>query len=444
MAIDLRDYQKECLKELTKHKKQLIQLPTGAGKTIVFLSYLREVSKKCLIIVPTIDLKNQVYESALNMFHESEIFIRDKDQPYEEAPLTIIVSQSLRSNIFRDFAKDQKFDHIIIDEAHKAFSSLYMDFLDFYNHYFSAYKLIGFTATPERSDRKPLLQIFEKFTYKKTIYELIEKKYLCDLKCFRVFTKNSLESDGKSGDFKMIELKHLDNYSRNKLVYDTYFQNCIGKKTLIFCISVDHAEKMADYLRKEKGIKAHHVSGLQSGSHRKEILEKFRSGEIEVITNCQLLTEGFDEPSIEALIIARPTKSKSLYCQMVGRGTRLFPGKSICEVYELTDNTHRICTFNVAADDTKEADFTREYRQGILLTELHKEISQISLSDYILEKREVPILNTFTDFLNAQGLTDSIKKKLDEQSLKYINPITFMQGAFLVFLNNLKEKYGIN
>jgi len=278
MTIQLRDYQKECLEEIHKHKKQLIQLPTGSGKTIIFLSYLRKFSKKCLIIVPTIDLKYQVYESAMNMFHPSEIFIRDKDDDYKEALLTIVVAQSLRSNIFRDFVKNQKFDHIVIDEAHKAFSSLYMQFLNFYDDYFNAYKLTGFTATPERPDKKPLLQIFQKFTYKKSIYELIEKKHLCNIKCFRIFTKNSLNSDAKYADFKMVELKNLDNYSRNKLIYDTYFENCIGKKTLIFCISVDHAEKIADYFRKEKGVKAQHISGLQSISHRKNILEKFRSG----------------------------------------------------------------------------------------------------------------------------------------------------------------------
>lgn len=443
--IKLRDYQKECIeKMISNEKKQLIQLPTGSGKTVIFLSYLKQKSKKALIIVPTIDLKNQIYESALNFFHESELFIREKDTDYVEAKIIVIVAQSLASSTFLKFAKTQKFDHIIIDEAHRAFTQMYLKFLDFYTEINPSYKLIGFTATPERFDGKKLLTIFEKITYKKTIYELIKNNHLCNLRCFRIFTNNSINSDAKHTDFKLIELNHLDNYSRNKLVYDTYFQNCLGKKTLIFCISIDHAEKMADYLRKEKGVKCHHISGLQSQKHRKEILKKFKSGEIDVLTNCQLLTEGFDEPSIECLIIARPTKSKSLYCQMIGRGTRLFPGKSLCEIYELTDNSHRICTFNVGADEDKETDFKREYKQGILLTELHDEITHITLTDYIIGKKEIPILGTFESFLISKGILDSHKKKLSENSIKYLHPITSLQASFLIFTHNLGKKYARN
>lgn len=443
--MKLRDYQNECISILESPlKKQLIQLPTGSGKTFIFLNYLRKNSQRALIVVPTLELKKQVEESALNLYHVSEIFSRKRNSDYKSSKLMVIVAASLNSSIFRDFCIHQKYDHIIFDEAHRALSKTYTDFLEFYNQFHNAYKLIGFTATPERLDKKSLLKIFEKLTYKKSLYELIKEGYLCDLKCFRITTKNEIITDGKTGDFKNIEIKHLDNYSRNKLIYDAYLENCVGKKTIIFCIDVAHSEKLADYLRGEKGIRSHHISGYQSFSHRKEILQKFKSGEIQVITNCQLLTEGFDEPSIESIIIARPTRSRSLYCQMIGRGSRLFPGKEICEVYELTDNAHKICTFNVAADEEKDNNFNRDYRRGITLTELHEEIKGISLSSYILQKQEVKIFNRFEDFIKSKGVSLELKKKLAESNIEYYEPIDSIEANFLIFLYKLKEKYGLH
>ena len=447
--MKLRDYQSECIEILKKNKKrQLIQLPTGSGKTIIFLKYLSENSKEALIVVPTLDLKYQIYENALNFYHKSEIFVKEDNNKYTATRLYIVVAPSLSSKTFRQFIYSRQLDHIIIDEAHKSLCKTYIDFLDFYEEFNlingSNLKLIGFTATPERLDRKSLLDVFDEITYKKNIYDLIIDGYLCDVKCYRIQTKDKIETANKTSDFRLIEIKNLDNYSRNKLIYDTYFQNCLGKKTLIFCISVSHAEKIAKYLRDEKGIKAFHISGDQSIKHRKEVLQKFKCGQIEVLTNCQLLTEGFDEPSIECLIIARPTKSKSLYCQMIGRGVRKFLNKEVCTVYELTDNAHKICTFNVAADDTKENSFKREYKNGVLLTELHKEISEISLSDYVLEKHEIDILSTFQDFLESKGILNCQKKKLEEYAINYFDPIDMYTASFLLFIKRLKIKYGFN
>lgn len=443
--MKLRDYQQECLEILKKNKKkQLIQLPTGSGKTFIFLKYLRENSKSALIVVPTLDLQNQIYENALNFYHTEEIHLKKREKNLKKAVIYIIVANSLSSEKTKEFFLYNPIDHIIIDEAHRSFSKYYLDFFSFYEKINPYFKLIGFTATPERLDRKNLLNIFNEISYSKNIYDLIVEGYLCDIKAYRVKTKIELKTYGKSNDFTPIDLKILDNYSRNKLIYDTYFENCVGKKTLIFCLSIEHCEKLADYLRKEKGVKAHHIHGNQPLHHRKKILEKFKSGEIEVLTNCQLLTEGFDEPSIECLIIARPTRSKSLYCQMVGRGTRLYPGKNYCELYELTDNCHKICTFNVAADEKKDENFIREYRQGITLTELRKEISQISLSNYILEKNEIKVINDFKLFLENEGLLNIQKKKLQENNIQFINPINLIQASFLLFLNKLKKKYGYN
>ncbi len=442
--MKLRDYQLECIDILKKNDRQLIQLPTGSGKTVIFLKYLRENSNQALITCPTLDLQEQIYQSALNFYHKDEICLKNKDYKFKKSTLTIIVAPSLNSETNREFLKSQKFDHIVIDEAHRALCKTYEDFLEFYSEINPNFKLIGFTATPERLDKKNLLKLFHKLTFERNIYEMIMQGYLCNIESFRIKTKDKITTNSKSNDFKTIELKHLDNYSRNALIYKTYFENCLDKKTLIFCLSVEHAEKIADYLRKEKGISAHHISGKQTIAHRKQIIQEFKSGKIKVLTNCQLLTEGFDEPSIESIIIARPTRSKALYCQMLGRGTRKFPGKTICSLYELTDNCHRICTFNVAADESKENNFIRHYRDGIKLTELRKEIENISLNDFVLEKEKINIISDFSSYLASQGLLDVQKKKLNELSINYMNPINLLQASFLLFIQELKRKYGYN
>jgi len=444
--MKLRDYQIECLDILKKNvRKQLIQLPTGSGKTVIFLKYLQEHSKKALIIVPTRDLQEQIAESAEFFYRKAEIVVKgDRGFP-SKGKIYIICANSLGAQSTIDFLIGENLDHIIVDEAHKTMCKTYLNFLNAYSEFNPHYKLIGFTATPERTDRKCLLDIFDTITYAKTIYELIEDGFLCDLECYRIKTKYDLKSAGKTGDFTPTELKILDNYSRNSLIYKTYQENCTGKKTLIFCLSVEHAEKLADYMRKEKGIKAAHISGKQSMQHRREVLQKFQCGAIDVLTNCQLLTEGFDEPSIEAIIMARPTKSKSLYCQMLGRGTRLFPGKNKCLVYELTDNAHKICTFNVIADERKDASFTRDYRDGIRLTELNRELQEISLSDYVLEKEKIEVISDFATYLQSKGITADQKKKLQNKGIFFFESNTsFLEANFMLFLQRLKEKYGYN
>lgn len=447
--MKLRDYQQECFDILKRDRqKQLIHLPTGSGKTVIFLKYLQEKSQKALIIVPTKDLQDQIAESAELFYRKSEIVVKGSKCFSSKGKIYIVCANSLQSDSTIEFLKKENLDHIIVDEAHKSMCKSYLDFLQIYAEHKPEFKLIGFTATPERMDKKSLLKVFDEITYSKTIFELITQGYLCDLECYRIKTKHELVTAGKTGDFALLELKRLDCYSRNALIYKTYEENCADKKTLIFCLSVEHAEKLAKYMRDEKGIKAHCISGKQSMQHRRETLQKFRSGAIQVLTNCQLLTEGFDEPSIEALIMARPTKSKSLYCQMLGRGTRLFPNKKVCYVYELTDNAHKICTFNVIADETRDCGFTREYRDGIRLTELKKELEKVSLSDYLLEKEKMDVLDSisdFTTFLQSKGITNTQKKKLTDKSIFFLQEnTTFLEGNFMLFLQKLKERYGYN
>jgi len=435
--IEWRDYQLKCITIMKKHfeknNRQYIQLPTGAGKTFIFLKYLKEESKKCVIIVPSVELKEQIIFNGKNKFN-----LKISANIHDNANIYVFTAASLNFSLKFDFIQNFQPDHIVIDEAHHAQANTYKNFLSDLKF---SYKLIGFTATPERMDGKCLNEIFQEMTYDKNIVDLIIEDHLCDVEAYQYKTGIKLTSR-TSVDFLPIELKKLDIEERNKIIIKTFIENCINKKTIIFCLNIEHSEKISDILS-EIGYKSAYIHGKLNKTKRKSILSKFKSGEIQVLTNCQVLTEGFDEPSIEAIIMARPTKSKSLYCQMVGRGLRKFPGKNICYLYEVADNYHRICTFNVLAD--KDPEFNFDYKNGTRLTRLKKEIEKLSLEDILVKRKRVDIFNidNHSDNSFKMKASNTQIRELKKRKIPYIDPISFKEAAFLLWKYKKMEEYGI-
>lgn len=446
VAMEIRKYQQDCLdtiiESFEKFDRQLIQLPTGAGKTAIFLSYLKHIKGRALILCPTIDVCEQIQNSCVK-WHIPSVSIKNSGHPFRCSNSYIIVAHALNFSATREFLSKVKFDIIIIDEAHRAQCSTYKNFIENYPH---KTKILGVTATPERLDNKPLLEIFHNFTFSMEIVDLIEQGYLVDLESYRIRTGLRLVTR-KVGDFSLLDLKSLDNDSRNSIILDTYFKNCIGKKTLIFCISVDHSERMSEALVK-KGIRAMAMHGDLPSTERKRILQDFKSGKLEVLTNCQLLTEGFDEPSIEAIIIARPTKSKTLYCQMIGRGLRPFKDKNRCYLYELTDNAYKICTFNVLLGIPQEKDL--DYENGSLLSKefrerKHKDLISIDIKDVNYEKVKIDILNykkKFQSYMHSIPAPQRQKDLLTKIGIEFYPDLSVLEFCFLLWKEKLKVKYG--
>jgi len=444
----MRDYQKECIEVIHNHFKthdrQIIQLPTGSGKTWIFCEYLSKYSNKALIICPSIELKEQILDTA-KRFNIKSI----SDNPRDHNKNHVVTAAVLSYENTRKILFSKNYDHIVIDEAHHANSKTYTEFL---SSLINKPKILGCTATPERLDGKSLLDVFETLTYKKNIYELIKNGFLADILAYRIKTNQDIAKRGSS-DFRATELRILDNESRNNLIYKTFKENCRDKKTIIFCISVEHCIKISDYL-KSQGVNSAYIHGKMNNKKRQEILKKYKTGEIQVLTNCQLLTEGFDEPTIEAIIIARPTASKALYCQMIGRGLRKTNSKNICYLYELTDNNFKLCTFNVTCE--KDPTFKHEYRQGIKLSELYEEIEFIIIDDYELEKEKIELFaNKKTLTKNAIDLLKSYfytipatnyqKFWLNFYEIKYYEEINFLEAGFLLWKQELKKRlYGNN
>lgn len=200
--------------------------------------------------------------------------------------------------------------------------------------------LLGVTATPSRNDNKGIDAIFDKVPYEYGIVQAIKDGWLVRIKAFRINTDTDLSGVKKTaGDFNLGELGDaVNNVDRNGLIIKAYQQHTPGQQALCFAVDVAHAIELTKQFN-EAGIKADYVIG--SSTNRVEVLEKFQKRQIQVVVNCMVLTEGFDEPGIEAVLMARPTQSGILFQQMIGRGTRTNEGKEFLTVIDFVDNTFK-------------------------------------------------------------------------------------------------------
>ncbi len=234
-----------------------------------------------------------------------------------------------------DAFKDDDFDYLIVDEAHHAAADTYQKVLSYFKPAFT----LGLTATPERSDDKSILEIFKNTAHRLDIQTAVEIGELVPVRCIRIHTNIDLTKvrfNSVQYNIRDLESK-IYVPERNKLIVDTWLQYVKDKRTVVFCASVRHAEQIASMFC-EQGIRAAAVSGGMKQSERKEFQEKFVNREIEVLCACDLLNEGWDCPEIEVLFMARPTMSKVLYTQQLGRGMRLYDGKESLMVFDFVDN----------------------------------------------------------------------------------------------------------
>jgi hypothetical protein len=232
-------------------------------------------------------------------------------------------------------------DHIhtvILDEAHHAVASTWRAVLEDLGAFSEDGPLcVGFTATPERADGKALGDLFPKVVYQRSILEMIEAGYLVDVRGLRVRlegldlrTVKRVAGDYQDGDLG----RALENADAPTHAVCAYLEHAEGRKAIVFTPTVNLAVGMADAFR-TAGVPAGWVSGTMPLSERRAALSLFQSGELRVVANAMVLTEGFDEPSCDCIIVARPTRSHGLYVQQVGRGTRPYPGKDDLLVLDL-------------------------------------------------------------------------------------------------------------
>lgn len=325
--MNLRPYQQEAFKRVFSEwdggvKKTLLVLPTGTGKTIVFSKIAEECvrrGKRVLIMAH----RGELLEQAADKIYKStglQCSVEKAEQTCLGEWYRIIVGsvQTLMHERRLNKFKQDYFDVIVIDEAHHCVSDSYQRVLQYFNNSF----VLGVTATPDRADLKNLGSYFDSLAFEYTMPQAIKSGYLVPIKALTVPLKIDISMVGISaGDFKVGEIgTALDPYLYQ--IADEMVKYCMDRKTIVFLPLIATSQKFMRILN-ERGFVAAEVNG--SSEDRAEILQDFEDGKYNVLCNSMLLTEGYDCPAVDCIIVLRPTKSRPLYAQMVGRGTRLSP-----------------------------------------------------------------------------------------------------------------------
>lgn len=414
--MELRPYQAEAKAAVFEQWdkgafKTLLVLPTGCGKTIVFA----KVAEDCV---------RQGYR-VLILAHRGELLEQAADKikkstnlgcATEKAEQTCLGSwfritvgsvQSMqREKRLSQFSEDY-FNVIIIDEAHHCISDGYQKVLQ----HFPSAKVLGVTATPDRGDMRNLGEFFESLAYEYTLPKAIREGYLSPIKAMTIPLQLDLSGVSiQSGDFKAGDIATaLDPYLHQ--IADEMMKYCRDRKTVVFLPLVKTSQKFKEILN-EKGFKAAEVNG--ESKDRAEVLEAFDKGEYNVLCNSMLLTEGWDCPSVDCVIVLRPTKVRSLYSQMVGRGTRLCEGKSHLLLLDFLWHTerHELChPADLICEKKEVARKMTENLEGTAGCPMDLEEAERKASENVIAERE-----------------ESLAKQLQEmrtRKKKLVDPLQF-------------------
>lgn len=343
----LRPYQQEALAAIEEAsargvQRQCVAQPTGSGKTVVFSELVNRRPGRALVLAHRDELIRQAEEKIRMAGAAANIGIVKAERDEHTAPIVLASVQTI-ARPQRLFRIVPDFTTVIVDEAHHATATSYRRILEYVGSFREGGPLtVGFTATPQRGDGQGLDSVFQEIVHETSMIDLMRKGYLSDLRAVQVRLNvdfNDLHT--RAGDFIEAEVgEMLSAANAPEHVVAAYQRHAAGRKALVFTPTVAVAYEMARTFR-AGGTAAEALDGSTPRNERQAILARFHSGETQVIANCTVLTEGFDEASIACIILARPTKSQPFYQQMIGRGTRTYPGKADCLVLDVVGSTTR-------------------------------------------------------------------------------------------------------
>lgn len=318
--------------------RQVVVLPTGTGKTLTALLLAAKVGPPVLWLAHRDELIQQPIEACRVVWPEATrgVVKANSDEWAKDIVFASIQTASRDARLER-LARRQ-WSLVVVDECHHAPSASWRKVVEGVGCLSGgeAPPLLGLTATPERLDSARMDDIFQRVAYQYHLHQAIRDGYLAPPEI--VMEPMHIRLDGlrtTAGDFNVGELDlALLQGGVVKSISEAVQKHAAGRKTLVFTVSVQQAELVAEALR-AAGIAAGSIDGGMGTDERRYTLRKFKSGEIRVLANCAILTEGFDEPTIDCIVMARPTQSKSLFIQCVGRGLRLAPGKQNCRIIDM-------------------------------------------------------------------------------------------------------------
>ena len=395
-GFSLYDHQIDILNHLSEDRSNgistsLVVCPTGTGKSQIAIEDIGLLEKEhrisnALIMVPTKALQNDWYKRL------------------EKAKLDIEITIDLYNRTFlrRSEVSQDHFDYILFDEAQHAQAANCSKTLQ----YFTPKYLLGLTATPERLDQKKLEDIFGTYKTQLTLREAIEKDVVANIRCYRLISNIDLSHvryNGKDYNYADLE-KTLLIDSRNELIVSTlkkYFfpRDGFYKQGIVFCVNIHHAKRL-EALMTEAGFSVKAVYG--GNKKNDEIFRQYENREVQFLLSCQLISEGWDSPQTEVVVMARPTLSKVLYTQQMGRGVRKYPGKECLYVIDVVDNYEGQLTpvcFNSLMGISVYSDFMGVKNNN------HDYLSILGLSESEISMTEVDILTfeeKYKDYLSPE------------------------------------------
>lgn len=420
--MELRPYQSEAKEAIFQEwdkgvLRTLLVLPTGCGKTIVFA----KVTEDCV----------RRGDRVLILAHRGELLDQAADKIEKTTKLgcaTEKAEQSCLGSWFRvvvgsvqtlmrekrlgQFPADY-FNTIIIDEAHHSISDSYQKILA----HFDKARVLGVTATPDRGDMQNLGKVFDSLAYEYTLPKAIKAGYLSPIKALTIPLKLDLSGVSmQSGDFKAGDIATaLDPYLYQ--IADEMEKYCKDRKTVVFLPLVKTSQKFRDILI-DKGFKAAEVNG--ESKDRAEILEAFDRGDYNVLCNSMLLTEGWDCPSVDCIVVLRPTKVRSLYSQMVGRGTRLHPGKKHLLLLDFLWHTerHELChPADLICTDREVAQKMTDNMEEACGCPVDIEEAEIKASEDVIAEREEALAKQLREMRNRKKkLVDPLQFEMSIQA----------------------------
>lgn len=379
--FELRPYQSAAVAAVKKewaagHKKTLLVLATALGKTIIFSNIIKncvDQGERVLVLAHRGELLEQAQDKMKRACGVDSVLEKAESTAVGKNCSVVVASvQTLYQDKRLEAYDPEYFDVVVIDEAHHCMSITYQKVLK----YFESARVLGVTATPDRTDKRNLGMFFDSLAYEHGTRAGVEENYLTKPVAQLIPLKLDISDVGQSnGDYASGELgTALDPYLEE--IADEMVTRCSGRKTIVFTPLVKTSIKFCEILNR-KGFKAFEVNG--ESKDRKEKLKAFSSGEYNTAVNSMIWTEGFDEPTVDCVVVLRPTRSRSLYAQMIGRGLRLSEGKKDCLILDFLWLTERHDLCHLASIIAKDEEMAQRMTEMILMNGVKGEDGPVDL-----------------------------------------------------------------
>lgn len=419
-AVQLRDYQQhvidKCLESIRSDKRRIgVSLATGGGKTVIFANLIKQLSQqkphRTLVLVHRRELVLQAAQTIKKFMPHARIQIEMGNYACKDVQDSDVIVASVQSLIRRlDNYDSDDIDLIIVDEAHHAVASSYLRILE---HFRRETPVVGFSATFERADNKALSTVMDEIIYHKGILEMINDSWLCEGKFTTVqidVDLNSVEKTSGTDDFKLDQLSRVMNIPEiNELILKTYLhkskeQPSGFKSTLLFAVDIKHVKSLHN-LFVSHGIEAESVTSQTTSRERDQIIGSFKDGKVKVLMNCGIFIEGTDMPGIDCILLCRPTRSRTLLVQMIGRGLRLHHSKDYCHIIDFVgaSNVGVVSVPTLAGIDNFQGDLDGATLQD--LEEIKKEANAIERERSEVVKSENESVNNWIKSKSSFDLT---------------------------------------